>query len=437
MKPNIRTTAPAANNKYYVSTSKGGYNPCLVINKQTGSVLPNCVGYSYGAFMEEVGITSCKLSRGNADTWYGYGDGYPRGYQPKVGGVMCWRGGQLGMGHVAIVTKVEANGKVTTANSNYSGNRFFLQDHYPPYNFNGLTYQGCIYNPYIEEEQMNQGKMKGCDVSQWNDLNTDISKFDFVIIRATWGTNLDEKANDWRLKCEKLGIPYGVYCYSYALDVTGGIEEAEFICDAIKGWDVRMGVWIDMEDADNYKKKHNALNSIVCSSVCQVFCQKVQERGYYTGIYASQSWLGTYIKGCDEFDKWVANWGNNDGAIHVDTESIGTMLQYTSNGGLDKDISYCEVEHYRSYPSSEEPVVTPEPEQPEAPSTSTDDDYKINWKQKLSSRKFWALIAGLIIATLKMFGIVPSEEAIEGELIALGSIVAYIIGESWIDVSRK
>ena len=40
-----RVTAPAVNNKYFVHTSKGGVNPCLRINANTGSVLPNCVGY--------------------------------------------------------------------------------------------------------------------------------------------------------------------------------------------------------------------------------------------------------------------------------------------------------------------------------------------------------------------------------------------------------
>lgn len=213
---------------------------------------------------------------------------------------------------------------------------------------------------------INPGKMTGCDVSQHNDISTDISGFDFVIIRAAWGTNADTKAEAWRQKCESLGIPYGVYLYSYALDTIGAQEEAEFILETIKGWNIQLGVWIDMEDADGYKARHGVLNSQLCSDVCRIFCQAVQDAGYYTGIYASQSWFGTYIKDCDQFDKWVASWGTNDGTIQRDTESMGTLLQYTSHGGLDKDISYVSLDHYKSYPSGE-PEPAPIEEIPEDP----------------------------------------------------------------------
>lgn len=202
--------------------------------------------------------------------------------------------------------------------------------------------------------EINQGKMRGCDVSQHNDISIDLTGFDFVIIRAAWGTNLDTKADAWRRKCEALGIPYGVYLYSYALDTIGAQEEAEFILQAIQGWNVQLGVWIDMEDADGYKARHGVLNAQLCSDVCRIFCQAVQATGYYTGIYASQSWFGSYIKDCDMFDHWVASWGSNDGTIQRDTEHMGTLLQYTSAGGLDKDISYVTLDHYKSYPAGEQ-----------------------------------------------------------------------------------
>lgn len=210
---------------------------------------------------------------------------------------------------------------------------------------------------------INQGKMLGCDVSQHNDISIDITGFDFVIIRAAWGTNLDTKADAWRKKCEALGIPYGVYLYSYALDTIGAQEEADFILQAIKGWNVQLGVWIDMEDADGYKARHGVLNAQLCSDVCRIFCQAVQAAGYYTGIYASQSWFGSYITGCDMYDHWVASWGTNDGTIQRDTEHMGTLLQYTSHGGLDKDISYVELSHYKSYPAGE-------PQEPEEAETA-------------------------------------------------------------------
>lgn len=40
-----RKTAPTNDNKYYIKTTKGGYNKCIQI-QSNGSVLPNCVGYA-------------------------------------------------------------------------------------------------------------------------------------------------------------------------------------------------------------------------------------------------------------------------------------------------------------------------------------------------------------------------------------------------------
>ena len=63
---------------------------------------------------------------------------------------------------------------------------------------------------------------------------------------------------------------------------------------------------------------------------------------------------------------------------------------------------------------------------------------KINWKQKLTSRKFWAAVAGFITPILLAFRVsdnVATEVA--GIIIAGGTVIAYIIGEGMIDCSRQ
>ena len=76
-----RTTAPNKDNKYWIHTSKGGLNSCLLIKEK--SVLPNCVGYAWGRAYEILG-SKPNLCRANADKWYGYNDGYKRGMEPKL-----------------------------------------------------------------------------------------------------------------------------------------------------------------------------------------------------------------------------------------------------------------------------------------------------------------------------------------------------------------
>ena len=60
----------------------------------------------------------------------------------------------------------------------------------------------------------------------------------------------------------------------------------------------------------------------------------------------------------------------------------------------------------------------------------------IDWKAKLSSRKFWTLIVGLVSGLLLIFGVDKSQtEQIGGIILAAGSIVAYILGESIADAA--
>lgn len=153
-----RTTAPSYNNKYYIHSSKGGLNECILI--KGSSCIPNCVGYAWGATYELTG-TRPKLSRRNAELWYGYtADGYKRGSKPKLNAIACYQGGTLddgsdGAGHVGVVVKIEGS-KVTLAQSNYGGTRWELKT-YENGRIPGLTLQGYIYIVDDEDNSDNGG----------------------------------------------------------------------------------------------------------------------------------------------------------------------------------------------------------------------------------------------------------------------------------------
>lgn len=148
-----RYNAPETNNKFYLNTAGGGFNKCIKISGF--SVLPNCVGYAYGRFMESGSVTACRLSAGDAENFWDYPDGYQRGQEPKQGAVMCWRKGAAhygedGRGHVEFVEQVNPDGSVTTTGSDYGGNRFYRHTRAKPYAIAGQTFQGFIYNPYLK-----------------------------------------------------------------------------------------------------------------------------------------------------------------------------------------------------------------------------------------------------------------------------------------------
>ena len=63
---------------------------------------------------------------------------------------------------------------------------------------------------------------------------------------------------------------------------------------------------------------------------------------------------------------------------------------------------------------------------------------KINWKQKLTSRKFWAAVVGFVTSLLVGFGISESDIAQVTSIIMAGAtLIAYIIGEGLVDANRE
>jgi len=61
----------------------------------------------------------------------------------------------------------------------------------------------------------------------------------------------------------------------------------------------------------------------------------------------------------------------------------------------------------------------------------------INWKQKLTSRKFWAAIIGFVTAILVAFGVSDlTIEQIVALITAASTLIAYIIGEGMVDAAR-
>lgn len=63
---------------------------------------------------------------------------------------------------------------------------------------------------------------------------------------------------------------------------------------------------------------------------------------------------------------------------------------------------------------------------------------KINWTQKLTSRKFWAAVITFVTSLLVAFGVpdLTIEQVIA--VISAGSVmIAYIIGEGMVDAARE
>lgn len=62
---------------------------------------------------------------------------------------------------------------------------------------------------------------------------------------------------------------------------------------------------------------------------------------------------------------------------------------------------------------------------------------KIDWKAKLTSRKFWVAIIGFVTSILVVFNIdAMTIEQVVGLISASSTVIAYIIGEGLVDAAQ-
>lgn len=198
--------------------------------------------------------------------------------------------------------------------------------------------------------------MNGIDVSEHQgDFDFTPYKDGFVIIRGGYGIrNADKWAERNIAKCDALGIPWGIYWYSYALNVQTAKVEAERCLRFLNGRKPRLGVWFDMEDADGYKRTNGFPSNETITAMCMAFCAAMEEAGNKTGVYANLDWFENRI-GDTGYDKWIAAWGWNDGEHYPDLSGKCVMQQYRGSP-LDLDVMYVPIGYFDDTPSVSPPT---------------------------------------------------------------------------------
>ncbi len=142
--------------------------------------------------------------------------------------------------------------------------------------------------------------IKGIDVSEhqgkvdWKKVKK--SGIKYAILRCGYGMDItsqdDSEFERNAEECEKLGIPYGVYLFSYADTVEKAKSEALHTLRLINGYKPRLGVWYDIED----NKTSGKVNKQMLSNIINTYCNTIKNSGYRVGVYASVSWLDNKIE---------------------------------------------------------------------------------------------------------------------------------------------
>ena len=186
--------------------------------------------------------------------------------------------------------------------------------------------------------------IKGIDVSVHNGkLNWEVLKdhIDFAMIRLGYcksSSIIDDKAAYNMRECDRLGIPYGLYIYSYALNMTGVQKEINLALSVAKKGNPTLGIYFDMEDADGYKK-NNGLeaykNSALFTKFCNTFCDAMRAAGYKAGVYANSDYFNNVLKDRSKFGYiWLASWYNRTVSPSDCPKSYADIWQYSDKGSI-------------------------------------------------------------------------------------------------------
>mgnify|MGYP000885552687 CR=1 FL=1 len=57
----------------------------------------------------------------------------------------------------------------------------------------------------------------------------------------------------------------------------------------------------------------------------------------------------------------------------------------------------------------------------------------MDWKRKLVSRKFWVAVSGFVVGVITLFHPGSNTSQVAGVIMALGSVIAYLVGEGMVD----
>lgn len=160
--------------------------------------------------------------------------------------------------------------------------------------------------------------LKGIDVSEhqghikWDDVKGQI---DFAMIRVGYGRgNMDKQFAQNITECNRLGIPCGVYWFSYALTPEMARLEAEFCALAVYPYKIQMPIAFDFEyDSINHAVKQGVvITKDIASAMVVQFCNTIENHGYWASMYTNLDYLNRYFNKSllERYDLWLASWYN-------------------------------------------------------------------------------------------------------------------------------
>lgn len=227
--------------------------------------------------------------------------------------------------------------KATDASGNITSKDFSLNVKKPetnkPSNNTKPTY--TYFTDVIENYKTNNTKI-GIDVSSWQgDIDFQAVKnagVEFVFIRVGSTTGIEgEFYVDKQFKnnikgFNEVGIPVGIYFYSYANSEKKAIEEAEWVLNEIKGYQVDLPIVYDWESWSFFNAFHQSFYSTTKNA--KAFLDTISAAGYKGLLYSSKNYLEK-VWFDTGYDVWLAHY-----TTQTNYQGNYSFWQLCSNGSV-------------------------------------------------------------------------------------------------------
>ena len=186
----------------------------------------------------------------------------------------------------------------------------------------------------------------GIDVSSWQgdidfeQVKNDGCEFVFIRVGSTRGIDgeyfVDSKFERNIQGFNSVGIPVGIYFYSYAKTKEAAINDAKFVLDHIKDYNVDLGVAYDFESWSFYNEYHQSFYTTTMNA--KAFLDTIKDAGYKGINYSSKRYLETVWYPL-EYDTWLAHYTKQ-----TTYKGKYKYWQLTSTGRIDGIKGYVDID---------------------------------------------------------------------------------------------
>jgi GH25 family lysozyme M1 (1,4-beta-N-acetylmuramidase) len=221
-------------------------------------------------------------------------------------------------------------------------------------------------------DNVSDGEADGILLSDKGSFGVDVSTFQgsidwakakadgvtFAILRVGYGSDISSQDDDtWETNadaCEKLGIPYGAYLYSYADTTQKVSSEISHTLRLLEGHRLSLPVFYDMEDG-----VQSVLPASTLCDFANQYCASIIAAGYKAGIYSSKNWWEGKLSGIAQditYYHWVAQWNSV-----CDTNAAYQLWQNSSSGSVDGISGSVDTDYCYFDPNSQSSIIVANP----------------------------------------------------------------------------